>query len=151
MERVIEAELTNMCMIYDGNGNVLVQDRVKKTWPGITFPGGHVEKNESIVDSVMREVKEETGLDISNLEICGIKDWSYDDGSRYIAFLYKTCAFSGSIKSSSEGKVFWTEISNLKSMNLSEGMEKTIDVFINDDINEYYFYRENGKWLDILK
>jgi len=30
----------NMCMIYDDKGNILVQDRLKKDWPGVTFPGG---------------------------------------------------------------------------------------------------------------
>ena len=38
----------------------------RKDWPGFTFPGGHVEDDESIVDSVIREVKEETGLNIQN-------------------------------------------------------------------------------------
>ena len=66
-----KAEFTNMCMIYDGEGNILVQDRIK-SWCGIAFPGGHLELKESIVESVIREVKEETGLDISNLELCGI-------------------------------------------------------------------------------
>ena len=36
----------NMCMICDGLGNVLVQDRVDPKWSGITFPGGHVESGE---------------------------------------------------------------------------------------------------------
>ena len=44
-------EMTNMVMIQDKQtGKVLVQDRVK-SWMGLSFPGGHVEDNESIVDS----------------------------------------------------------------------------------------------------
>lgn len=39
-ERVI---LTNMCMICNGD-EILVQDRVARGWPGVTFPGGHVER-----------------------------------------------------------------------------------------------------------
>ncbi len=39
--------LTNMCMVYDGEGNMLVQDRLNPEWPGVTFPGGHVEPGES--------------------------------------------------------------------------------------------------------
>ena len=66
--------LTNMCMIYDGT-RILVQDRKNPDWPGITFPGGHVEPKESFVDSVIREVKEETGLDIANVQLCGIKQF----------------------------------------------------------------------------
>lgn len=58
LERV---ELTNMCAIIDEkNKKVLVQER-KKTWPGLAFPGGHVEKGEAIVPSTIREIKEETG------------------------------------------------------------------------------------------
>ena len=56
MSKYEKAELTNMCMIYDGAGRVVVQDKVGKSWGGITFPGGHVEKDESFVDSVIREV-----------------------------------------------------------------------------------------------
>ena len=46
--------LTNMCMVYDGN-QILVQDRMNPDWPGITFPGGHIEPKESFVESVIRE------------------------------------------------------------------------------------------------
>ena len=60
--------LTNMCMVYDGD-RILVQDRGNPDWPGITFPGGHVEPNESFVRSVIREVKEETGLDITDVQL----------------------------------------------------------------------------------
>ncbi|MFR1598791.1 MAG: NUDIX domain-containing protein, partial [Coprobacillus cateniformis] len=52
-----KARITNLCMVYDKKGNVLVQERLKKDWPGITFPGGHVEYLESFHDSVVREVK----------------------------------------------------------------------------------------------
>ena len=62
MSNYEKVKLTNMCMIYDNDGNVVVQDKINKSWGGITFPGGHIEKQESFVDSVVREVKEETGL-----------------------------------------------------------------------------------------
>ena len=77
-EKVMRTEtviLTNMCMVYDDAGNVLVQDKVDKKWSGLTFPGGHIEKGESFVDSVIREVYEETGLTIEKPRICGTKDW----------------------------------------------------------------------------
>lgn len=60
-KRYEQIELTNMCMIYDDEGNVVVQDKIGKSWGGITFPGGHVEKGEGFVDSVIREVKRGNG------------------------------------------------------------------------------------------
>ena len=62
MERNSSCVLTNMCMVEDEIGRVLVQQRVDKNWSGIAFTGGHVEPGESLTESVIREVKEETGL-----------------------------------------------------------------------------------------
>jgi len=106
MSKYEKAELTNMCMIYDGAGRVVVQDKVGKNWGGITFPGGHVEKDESFVDSVIREVKEETGLDIQSPKLCGIKWWEAGHGRRYIILLFKTDRYTGTLHDSNEGKAF---------------------------------------------
>lgn len=56
MNRKILTELTNMCMIYDNRGNVLVQEKIVNNSKGIIFPGGHIEDNESIIDSIIREI-----------------------------------------------------------------------------------------------
>ena len=74
MARTETVEFTNMCMICDGS-RVVVIDRKKRDWPGITFPGGHIEPGESFTDAVIREVQEETGLHIRSPQLCGIKDW----------------------------------------------------------------------------
>ena len=44
MSKYEKIELTNMCMIYDNNGNVVVQDKINQSCGGITFPSGHIEK-----------------------------------------------------------------------------------------------------------
>ena len=95
----METELCNMCMITDAQGRVLVQERLPKPsnpWSGLTFPGGHVEPGETVVASVIREVQEETGLTVSNLQNCGYIQW-YNPvkQSQYFVFLFKTCTFSG--------------------------------------------------------
>ena len=74
----METELCNMCMITDPGGRVWVQERLPKPsnpWSGLTFPGGHVEPGETVVASVIREVQEETGLTVSNLQNCGYIQW----------------------------------------------------------------------------
>lgn len=65
MQRTENVELTVLCLIHQ-NDKYLLQNRLKDDWKGFTLPGGHIEKNESIIDAVIREMKEETGLDIQN-------------------------------------------------------------------------------------
>ncbi len=65
----------NMCMISDNKGNVLALDKVDKNYSGTTFPGGHVEAGETFIESVIREVFEETGLTIKNPKLMGIYHW----------------------------------------------------------------------------
>ena len=151
MDRSEKTVLPNMCMIYDDDGNVLVQDRRDSDWGGITFPGGHVEKGESFTDAVIREVYEETGLTIETPQICGIKQWPEDDGSRYIVLFYKTSHFAGELKSSEEGEVYWTKLSRLKELPLARGMELMLRVFLEDEVSEYYIYEEDGEWKYVLK
>ncbi len=139
-----------MCMIYDDE-RVVVQDKRDPEWGGITFPGGHVEMGESFTDAVIREVFEETGLEILNPRLCGIKDWTNDDGSRYMVLLYKTNKFSGELRASSEGEVFFADINKLKDLRLAEGMDKMLEVFMNENISEYWFYKEDEKWVEVLK
>lgn len=71
MSRASLVELTNLCVICDGS-RVLVQDKIGC---GVVFPGGHVELGESMLASVIREMREETGLLIEHPVLCGIKDW----------------------------------------------------------------------------
>ena len=150
MSRAEFVILTNMCMIYDGD-KVLVQDKCDDSWGGITFPGGHVENGESFTDAVVREVYEETGLSISSPQLCGIKNWFNEDGSRYVVLFYKTNKFSGNIKSSDEGDIFWTTVDEMKSMKLAEGMDIMLELFLNDDLSEMCFEKDNGEWIAVLK
>ena len=140
-----QAIFVNMCMVTDGS-KVLVIDRKKKDWPGITFPGGHIEKNESFVESVIREVYEETGLTIQDPVLCGTKQFQEDDDTRYVVLFYKATRFSGSLTSSSEGDVFWIERKDLTHYPLALDMEAMVQVMETESLSEFYYYKENGNW-----
>lgn len=150
MSRTETVTLTNMCMIYRGT-QVLVQDRVGDDWSGIAFPGGHVEKGESLTDAVIREVREETGLTIRSPQLCGVKDWINDDGTRYLVLLYKTDRFEGTPRSSDEGEVYWIEKEALSSANLAKNMDQTLTLFLDDRLSELFFERDCGTWRSVLK
>ena len=149
MERHENTILTNMCMIYDG-GRILVEDKVGKDFRGIIFPGGHVEENEPIVDSVIREMREETGLTIRSPKLCGVKEWFNEDGSRYIVFLFKTDKFTGTLRSSSEGEVFWVEKDRLAELDTMWHMDSMTRIFLTEEFSELFLDAEND-WSPVLK
>jgi len=132
--------LMNMCMIYDNANRVLVQDKIHSRWAGITFPGGHIDDGESIYESAIREVKEETGLTISNLKQAGlIHMFNTESLERRIIFLYKTSCFEGEmITETDEGKVYWVSLNELENLNLAPNVREYFKVFMDNDINEAY-------------
>ena len=146
MKKTEKAIFTNMCMIYDDMGNILVEERVKSDWRGIAFPGGHVEAGEAFTESVVREIKEETGLDIFSPILCGVKQFYTDEGERYVVFLYKTNRFYGTLSSSAEGSVFWIKREELENYTLAPDFADLVKVFEKDDISEFFCYEEDGRY-----
>jgi len=118
-----------MCMLYREDGSFLVIDRKKQDWPGINFPGGHVEDEESIPQSVIREMKEETGYDLHSVEECGYFEWNVPkEGVRHLCILFRSKDFSGKMHSSKEGELFWIKEEDLKGKALSLDFDKVLEV-----------------------
>ena len=139
-ERVI---LTNMCMVYDGD-RILVQNKVNDDWTGLCFPGGHVENRESFVKSVIREIKEETGLTIYEPRLCGVKQFYTEKDERYVVFLYKNHRFEGELVSSDEGEVSWIKREDLDHHSLALSFKEMYQVFTSD-LTEQFTYLNNGE------
>lgn len=145
MSRSEKAEFTTLCMVYDKD-KILVQDRVDKKWPGVCFPGGHVEHSESFIESVKRELLEETGLTIENPRLCGVKQFQTRNEERYVVLFFKTNQFSGELTGSKEGGVFWIPRDQLGNYRLADDFEAMVKVFEDDSLNECYYQIKDGQW-----
>lgn len=143
----MENILCNMIKINRGN-DVLVLDKVKKYgWEGLTFPGGHVEKIESITESVIREAKEETNLDIENIKYVGMISW-YDiyNDDRIVGFLYETDDFSGElVKENIEGTLEFIDYQELKNMDGHSDSMGEIFAIYDGEYSEIVLYYEDNK------
>lgn len=154
MKRTETVELTVLCLIRRGD-EYLLQDRVKKDWKGFTLPGGHVEPGESIVDAVVREMKEETGLTVKNPKLCGVKQFPISgesgENGRYLVFLFVADKFSGEIVSSEEGTMHWVKIEDLQKVNLVSDFKELLDVMLDENLSEFQYVVEEGKWKVVQK
>lgn len=142
MKRITKTILTNMCMVCDGE-NILVEDKVNSSYTGVTFPGGHIESGESLAEAMVREVFEETGLTIKNPRLCGMYDWVYEDGIRYLVFIYKAMEFDGELKSSEEGSVRWIKKEEFLKEKLADGMDKVFEIIEGGEYTECYYDMED--------
>lgn len=143
----MENILCNMIKINRGN-DVLVLDKVKKYgWEGLTFPGGHVEKIESITESVIREAKEETNLDIENIKYVGMISWyDIDNDDRIVGFLYETDDFSGElVKENIEGTLEFIDYQELKNMDGHSDSMGEIFAIYDGEYSEIVLYYEDNK------
>ena len=149
MSRTENVELTVLCLIYDGD-KYLLQDRVGEDWKGYTLPGGHIESGESIVDAVIREMKEETGLIIKNPKLCGVKQFPIK-GGRYIVFLFKTDEYDGDVISSKEGEMHWVKKEDLSKLDLVNNFIELLQVILDDKLTEFQYVVEDDEWKLIFK
>ena len=149
MEPTEQVTLTNMCMIQSGS-KVLALEKVWEDGRGVTFPGGHVERHEPIVDSVIREVKEETGLTIQDPLLCGSKEWVEEDGSRYMVFLFRASRFTGELTSSGEGRVFWVDRDDVLKTNWIWHLDSLMRIFQGGDKSELFLDADRD-WEPVLK
>ena len=87
----------------------------------VNFPGGRrAEEDANPTDTAIRELREETGLFTAPEFLRLIDKWSGADGYPVYAYLVENGRFRGRVRSSSEGRAFWTAQTGLLTSPASE-------------------------------
>lgn len=115
---------TTLCYI-EQNGCYLLLHRVKKEndlnrdkWVGI---GGKFEENESPEECLLREVREETGLTLTDYRYCGIITFVSDRWEGEYMHLFHATGFTGDLIDCDEGNLEWVRIEDFDRLPQWEG------------------------------
>lgn len=116
---------TTLCYL-EKDGAYLMLHRVKKKkdvnkdkWIGV---GGHFEEGESPEDCLIREVREETGLTLTEWQYRGIVTFVSDEAPTEYMHLFTAAGFAGQMKETcDEGTLEWVPIEKIPTLNLWEG------------------------------
>nr|WP_091070882.1 8-oxo-dGTP diphosphatase [Paenibacillus sp. NFR01] len=138
-------KLYTVCLII-GKDGLLLLDRQHGDFRGFIAPGGRVEFRESPIQCAIREVKEETGLDVSHLQFKGIAEYMNPGDERYMIFNYITYEYSGELKTESrEGKPSWIPLSELEHIPMQANFRRRIPLLLGEGCFETHMDRyEDG-------
>lgn len=117
-------KLTTLCYI-EKDDCYLMLHRVKKEndanhdkWIGV---GGKFEPGEMPEECLLREVKEETGLTLTQYRFRGIVTFVSDEWETEYMHLFTADAYSGDLKACDEGELVWVKKAEIEKLNIWEG------------------------------
>ena len=115
---------TTLCYIEKENKYLMLhrtskkKDGNKDKWIGV---GGHFEEGESPEECLLREVKEETGLELTSYQFRGIVTFISDEWPDEYMCLYTADKYTGDIGNCDEGELVWVEKGKIMNLNIWEG------------------------------
>ena len=122
--------LTVRGIIKNDSGEILIVKRHPKsrTDPEMwELPGGKVEKGEHFADALVREIKEETNLDVNVGDFCEAVQNDYSH-KRTVQLMMYLDDVEGSVEISEEHTEYmWASIEKIESLELSSSLKKLLE------------------------
>lgn len=146
--------MSTTCYIKDGD-KYLMLHRTKKEkdinegkWIGI---GGKFEKNESPEECIIREAKEETGLDLKKLDLRGFVTYVSEDWETEYMYVFVSDEFDGELIECNEGDLKWIDKKDLYDLNMWEGDREFLKIIL--DTKKFFSakFKYNGDILEESK
>ena len=121
-------------VIHDDKGKILIAQRnLKKSQGGLwEFPGGKIEPNETREDAIVREIKEELGINIRAKKYIGQKVFNYPE--KIVNLIAIECSKKdGEIKLLEHEDIKWVSKSELNNFNFAPADKFIIDTILCND------------------
>ena len=113
----------------------------KKIWPDLwNGLGGHVEKNESVLQAARRELKEESGLEAETFTFAGQIQVESEMNKGIAVFVFLAEGLSGDLKPSEEGELAWKSLDEALELPLVEDLYSLLPLLSNPEAGDAPFW-----------
>lgn len=144
-------KIGTLCYIKKNNKTLMLHrvkkenDMHKNKWNGL---GGKLIPGESPEECVIREIKEESGLNIKTPSLKGIITFpKFDNIEDWLVFVFTANQFSGDLIDSDEGNLKWIDDSDLLNLNMWEGDRIFIPWLSKNKLFSAKFYYSNNNYI----
>lgn len=124
-------EPTVGALVFNPEGKVLLL-KSRKWRDNYVIPGGHIELGETMEGALQREVKEETGLDVHDIEFVSLQEFIFDEAFwekrhfLFMDFVCKTDSMEVKLDSESQGYV-WVSLEDALDLPLDPYTRRLIE------------------------
>jgi len=130
--------VSTVCYLEKDN-KVLFLKFDKKWGQVFCAPGGKMNEGESPLECIVREFGEETGLTLLNPILKGYSHWNWQNQEYGIIFFYTATDYTGELRESIEGKLYWIEKEHISELKQFDMNTKLSDLIFEDVIFEGNF------------
>ena len=106
-------DLCTLVFAIEGTRVLLIRKKRGLGAGKINGPGGRLEPGETLAQCAAREMHEEVGLRVSELEHAGELRFQFTDGYSTHVHAYRTSSFEGEVVETDEALPFWVEIAEI--------------------------------------
>ncbi len=135
-----------LCFVTNGgtiNGDVLLMKRAenRRVFPGLyNGVGGHIERDEDPYTSVVREVREETGLTVTNVQLRGIYHVDARQAVGVMVFVFSAESVSRDVIQNDEGTLHWVPIVDAYTLPLVEDVPILLSRLFGAESSDVLFF-----------
>lgn len=127
-------EPTAGALILNSEGKAFLM-RSHKWRDRYVVPGGHIELGETIEEALVREIREETGLEIHDIEFIGFQEFIFDDAywkkRHFIFFDYACRTDSTEVVLNDEGQAYaWVPLEEALTFPIEPYTRHMIETYI---------------------